>query len=363
MLLSEIRNVVKAVALDGCKINLLLEGHQGIGKTQILQQVAKELGWDYKAVYCAQTSTEDLIGMPWIDKTDNVTRFAKPKLFPDKEGTIFVLEEINRAPLEVQQAVLQFLTDKKLGDYVLPKNTLICACINPVDNVYQTQELDSVFINRLVKIDVETNQSEFIKYAESIGVDENIINFIDKLNSSEAAIHFTQAPTMDTVGKPLPSPRAWMMVDKILKLEIKSKSLLLEMIKGALGKETAVKFTQTLGKLNKVLSINQILNGFDKVKDQLDKQNDGVMHKIVSDFADLLVKKDKSCTDEQYLNTGKFIEYVCDTHKPLAALLYQKVTNTDDLKGTVFAGTTKYYKDNEGKNLLTTLISIGQSLK
>ena len=50
MLLSEIKNVVKQTALNGCKVNLCLKGHQGIGKTQVLQQVAKELGWDYKAI-------------------------------------------------------------------------------------------------------------------------------------------------------------------------------------------------------------------------------------------------------------------------------------------------------------------------
>lgn len=362
MLLSEIKKVVKAVALDGCKINLLLEGHQGIGKTQILQQVANELGWDYKAVYCAQTSTEDLIGMPWIDKIDNVTRFAKPKLFPDKENTIFVLEEINRAPLEVQQAVLQFLTDKKLGDYVLPKNTLICACINPVDNVYQTQELDSVFINRLVKINVNTNQSEFIKYAKAMNVDPDIINFIDKLNSSESAIHFTQKPTMDTVSKPLPSPRAWMMVDKILKLGIESKQVLLDMIKGALGDETAVKFMQTRKKLEDVVSVNQIVSNFDKVKAALEKQNSGTMHKTVTDFAELLTQKDTDYSDSELINIGKFTDYICNDHKPLASLLYQKVTNVDDLKGTVYSKATTAYKKSNGVNLIAKLMSIGESL-
>jgi alkaline phosphatase D len=363
MLLSEIKKVVKAVALDGCKINLLLEGHQGIGKTQILQQVANELGWDYKAVYCAQTSTEDLIGMPWIDKVEGVTRFAKPKLFPDKENTIFVLEEINRAPLEVQQAVLQFLTDKRLGDYVLPKNTLICACINPVDNVYQTQELDSVFINRLVKINVNTNQSEFIKYAKAMGVEEDIINFIDKLNASESAIHFTQKPTMDTVGKPLPSPRSWMLVDKILKLGITSKQTLLDMIKGALGDETAVKFMQTRKKLDDVVSVNQIVSDFDGIKIRLDKQNSGTMHKTVTDFAELLTQKSVSYSDDELLNIAKFTDYICENQKPLASLLYQKVTNIDDLKGTVYSNAIKIYKQTNGVNLLARLMAIGKTLK
>lgn len=363
MLLSEIKNVVKQIATNGCKVNLCLKGHQGIGKTQILQQVADELGWDYKAIYCAQTSTEDLIGMPKIvedGKGGWSTEFAKPTLFPDKENTIFVLEEINRAPLEVQQSVLQLLTDKKIGNFVLPKNVLICACINPTDSVYMTQELDSVFVNRMVTIDVETNVEEFCKYAETKGVNPDIINFMQSLNTSQVGIHFTQKPTENTIGKAMPSPRTWMIANEILKFDI-SDNALAQMLSGAIGKETATFFLSTRNKLDKLVSVDAIIKDFDKVKPNLKKQSDGTMLKTVNDFIDVLNNKENvvDYDDGDIINMGKFIEYICESHKALASMVYQKLTELGE--GSLIKKINKLYKSK--KKVTTLLVEVGQSMK
>ena len=366
MLLSEIKNVVKQTALNGCKVNLCLKGHQGIGKTQILQQVAKELGWDYKAIYCAQTSTEDLIGMPKIVEKDDgsfVTEFAKPTLFPEKEGTIFVLEEINRAPLEVQQSVLQLLTDKKLGNFILPRNTLICACINPTDSVYMTQELDSVFVNRMVTIDVETNTEEFCNYARERGdVNEDIINFIGSLNSSQVAVHFTQKPNENTIGKAMPSPRTWMIANEILKLEL-SDNALAQMLNGAIGKDTASLFLTTRKKLDKLVTIDAIIKDFDKAEVKLRKQNDGTMLKTVNDFIDVLNNGDNvvDYDDGEIVNMGKFLEYLYDNHKALASMIYQKLTNLS--KDSLIQKISKLYKTSNGKKIVSLLVEVGQAMK
>lgn len=363
MLLSEIKNVVKELCQNGCKVNLCLKGHQGIGKTQILQQVAEELGWDYKAIYCAQTSTEDLIGMPKIvENKDGTfsTEFAKPTLFPTKENTIFVLEEINRAPLEVQQSVLQLLTDKKIGNFVLPKNTLICACINPTDSIYMTQELDSVFVNRMVTIDVETNIEEFCNYAEKKGVNQDIINFIGSLNSSQAAIHFIPKPSENTIGKPMASPRTWMIADSILKLNV-SDNVLAQMLSGAIGKETATFFLTTRNKLDKIINIESIIKNYEKVKTKIEKQSDGTLLKTVNDFAEVLNNQEKAKTysDDEINNMGKFIEYLYNNNKALASMLYQKITDLS--KDSLLKRIHKTYQSE--KKIITMLTEVGTSIK
>lgn len=365
MLLSEIKAVVKELCQNGCKVNLCLKGHQGIGKTQILQQVAKELGWHYQAIYCAQTSTEDLLGMPTIDKSNPEkprTLYAVPKLFPQEENTIFVLEEINRAPLEVQQSVLQLLTDKKIGDYELPKNTLVCACINPTDSIYMTQELDSVFINRMVTIEVETSVEEFCEYARTKDVNPDIINYIGSLNSSQAAIHFTPKPSENTIGKPMASPRTWMIANDILKLDI-SDSVLAQMLTGALGKETATNFLSMRHKLDKVLNVEAIIKNFEKVKDRLAKQGDGVMLKTVNDFSDVLNDKEKASTysEDELNNMGKFIEYLYNNNKAHASMLFQKIK--DLTKDSLLKRISKVYKSAEGKTIVALLTEVGTSIK
>lgn len=362
MLLNEIKSVVKNVAKNGCKLNLCLEGHQGIGKTQILKQVADEMGWHYVAVYCAQTSTEDLLGMPTIDKSDPNkprTLYAVPKLFPQEENTIFVLEEINRAPLEVQQSVLQLLTDKKIGDYELPKNTLICACINPTNSLYMTQELDSVFINRMVKINVETSPEEFIAYAKEQGVEDDILNFISSLNNTEVPIHFTRVPDAKNVGEPIPSPRTWVIADQILKMKPSDKDLL-QLLTGAVGKDTASKFIKTRGKTELLISVDQIIKEFDKVATKLKSASDGVLHKAVNDFIDVLNNDEFKRTDDELINMGKFIEYLYNDRKPLASILYQKLDITPTCLVTKIS---KKYKVNGDKLIVKALIEVGTTIK
>lgn len=360
MLLSEVKKLVSSMIDSGVvDVNLCLEGHQGIGKTQILKQVAKEKGWDYKAIYCAQTSTEDLIGMPWIDKTDNVTRFARPKLFPDKEKTIFVLEEINRAPLEVQQSVLQLLTDKKIGDFVLPKNTLICACINPVDSMYQTQELDSVFINRLVKIQVTTSPKEFINYATAKGLDPDVIDFIGSLSKKEAQIYFSQIPTKDNIGKPIPSPRTWEIVSNVLQLNL-SDATMLSMVSGAIGEQAATKFLATRKRLKNLVKVDDLLNNFSGIKSKVDNLEDGEMYKLINDLSERLIHINdidefNSIYKDGVKNFGDFIVYLIKRNKAIVSVFLSAV---DPIQYKTVPEIVTAYETATGTELLAQIAEI-----
>ena len=69
-----------------------------------------------------------------------------------------------------------------------------------------------------------------------------IIKFLQSLSKEEAKEHFDKKPTEQTIGKPIPSPRSWEIVDNILKMGIKDETVLYNLIAGAIGKDTATKF-------------------------------------------------------------------------------------------------------------------------
>lgn len=363
MLLSDVKKLIGSMIDSGVTdINLCLEGHQGIGKTQIIKQVAQEKGWNYCAIYCAQTSTEDLIGMPKIVDLGNnefVTEFAKPKLFPTKENTLFVLEEINRAPLEVQQSVLQLLTDKKLGNFVLPKNTIICACINPVDGMYQTLELDSVFINRLVKIEVTTSPSEFVTYAKAKKFDEDVINFISSLNKSDAKLHFAQKPDKDNIGKPIPSPRTWELVSNILKMNLPD-TMLMAMVSGAIGEKTASKFLSTRKQLKRLVKVDDLLNNFDSVKDKLSSLEDGELYKLVGDLSEKLMSiEDLNAFKAKYSNgvssLGNFMMHIINNNKAIVAVFLSAI---DPVQYKVVPEILTAYENSTGIKILDKITEV-----
>lgn len=69
-----------------------------------------------------------------------------------------------------------------------------------------------------------------------------IIKFLQSLSKEEAREHFNKKPTEQTIGKPIPSPRSWEIVDNILKMGIKNEAVLFNLIAGAVGTDTATKF-------------------------------------------------------------------------------------------------------------------------
>ncbi|WP_413854606.1 AAA family ATPase [Candidatus Ruminimicrobium bovinum] len=229
---------------------LCLKGHQGIGKTQAIQQVAEENGWNYKALYGAQTQVEDLMGIPYLKENnaikennegEKISKFAKPILFPDKPKTIFVLEEINRAPLDVQQAILQLLTENKFAGRELPQDTVIIVSINPsdVNSGYNVEKLDSVFINRICMIDVEPELKEWLDYANDKNFNKRIRAF---LSNPKNNWFFWEKPNYENIGQSLPSPRTWEIVSKILKIENEKITFLDNLLKGVIGQEATIEF-------------------------------------------------------------------------------------------------------------------------
>src|SRR5215831_11393904 len=74
----------------------MLEGHTGLGKSDILKQFAVAKGIGYICRDLSLMEPPDLVGMPKVDH--EWTQFLPPKFLPMKGKGIFVMEEINRAP-------------------------------------------------------------------------------------------------------------------------------------------------------------------------------------------------------------------------------------------------------------------------
>ena len=307
MKISEIKELIKAQLEmpDEDRIVLCLVGQQGIGKTQAIQQVAKEKGWDYKALYGAQAQVEDLMGIPQISKNEGgkiETDFAKPVFLPSQEKTIFVLEEINRAQLDVQQAVLQLLTDKKIGPHNLPKNTLIIISINPAgdNNIYNVDELDPVFINRICTINIEADKDDWVKYAIEKDFNDKIVNFIN--NEGE---WLSVKPTQDKIGKALPSPRTWELASKILKMVEKNNNLegnLIDVLSGVIGQNAAETF---VSRMNRPIPVKgeEIATKYDEnIKNRLNSQNNSEMYFTRIDLISYLNKNKNNINKKEIEN-------------------------------------------------------------
>ncbi|MEO6597501.1 MAG: AAA family ATPase [Planctomycetota bacterium] len=186
------------LAID-CLIPLLLSGHSGIGKSEFVHKLAAAIGRRVRVINMAlYESAAELLGLPIIE--NGVTRYAKPAMLPEGPGWILLIEEATRAAPHVMAALYEFLTSRCIGEYVLPPDCVIVACMNPPGPEYDGHAFDRAMADRFMRIEVLADRDEWLQWAVDVGV---------------------HAAVLDTVREDsrlfeLASPRSWFKAAKLL---------------------------------------------------------------------------------------------------------------------------------------------------
>jgi hypothetical protein len=179
---------------------VLLEGPTGIGKSEIVRQVAADLGIDHVVLDLSLLEPPDLVGLPRIE--DNRTSYAAPKMLPTEGRGILMLEELNRAERYIQQPALQLLTGRRLHEYVLPEGWFACAAINPERGDYQVTPLDPALRSRFMNLLVRADRKTWLAWAEDSGCHPAVLRL---------------ARGHDRFFEDVP-PRTWTYVSDVLKV-------------------------------------------------------------------------------------------------------------------------------------------------
>jgi hypothetical protein len=142
---------------------VLLEGPTGIGKSEIVQQIATELGISHLVLDLSLLEPPDLVGLPI--NNEGRTIYAYPGFLPLDGAGILMLEELNRAERYIQQPALQLLTARRLHQYELPPRWSTCAAINPEREEYQVTPLDRALRARFLNLRVRAERTAWLDWA------------------------------------------------------------------------------------------------------------------------------------------------------------------------------------------------------
>lgn len=142
---------------------VLLEGPTGIGKSELVGQVAKRLGIAHTVLDLSLLEPPDLVGLPTVE--EGRTRYALPRFLPRDGAGILMLEELNRAERYIQQPALQLLTARTLHEYVLPEGWVCFAAINPETGDYQVTPLDPALRARFLQVPVRADRAAWLAWA------------------------------------------------------------------------------------------------------------------------------------------------------------------------------------------------------
>ncbi len=98
-------------------------GPPGIGKSSLVEKFASETGLDCLSMLGTQLAPEDIIGVPQI--VDGKSRFCPPTMIAREAPYCLFLDELNACSHEVQKAFYSLINDHRIGDYHLPKGSIV----------------------------------------------------------------------------------------------------------------------------------------------------------------------------------------------------------------------------------------------
>lgn len=201
---SEIINTVKAYLTkntDGEYVisrvhqrPILVMGPPGIGKTQIMEQVARECGIALVSYTITHHTRQSAIGLPFIVKKEymgreySVTEYTMSEIIASvydkiensglKEGILFI-DEINCVSETLAPAILELLQFKRFGNTDIPDGWIVATAGNPSEYNKSVRELDIVTLDRVKRIDVRENFTVWKEYAYKKGIHPAIISYLD----------------------------------------------------------------------------------------------------------------------------------------------------------------------------------------
>ena len=217
-------STMKQMALDCffAGITPMVWGPPGVGKSEIIKQIAEELNLLLIDIRLTTCDITDLNGFP-----DNSGKKASYKVFdtfpivgdelPVREngeaydGWLIFLDELPSVSPAMQASAYKLILDRMVGQHSLHKRCVLAAAGNDIHHGAISSGMGTAAGTRMCHINLEPSLEEWVKYATKQGIDHRIISF---LQYKPDLLHNFSKHTDD---KTHPNPRTWFHVSRLIK--------------------------------------------------------------------------------------------------------------------------------------------------
>jgi hypothetical protein len=324
------KEIIK-VSIDSV-VPVWLWATQGVGKSDVIAQVAKEKNLEFIDIRAALLEAGDLTGVPFAYK--NAEGITKAEFImlehlpqdPNWKGIIF-FDELNRAHSSVLNAVFQLVLNRKiLNHYTLPEGASIIAAGNPPGGDYQVTDVDPALIGRFCHINLNPQVKEWLEYAKDNNMPDELQGFIRKeekmlyaeLNGYNINEIKYSARSVAFVGK---------MLNSIRRLGME-EYLILEIASGLCGTTWASAFNKYLQEKGEQVDHKLIASSYKKVQKLIKNLSDDGKIPEIKDLVDKFLEEHKTAVKtfnrKELTNTLTFLS---DIPKDVGCILLRGLTN------------------------------------
>jgi hypothetical protein len=310
----------------------MLKGKHGLGKSQVIFQVAAQLSillkrpFEVIDIRLGQYEIGDLTGLQRVRNTfdivkkvfvngvlTTVTEVAKdvcvhdlPLWFPrdpDWRGFIF-FDELNRGSVDTQQWAMQAVLDYRANFVDFPAHAMVLAAGNPNKVGYHVRSMDIALDDRLGEIEFAPSNPEWLVHAHEIGVWHAITKYIEKFGSTDL-----DPPEVMDPDKRYPSRRSWVSLsEQVLGFAAAGDDprtdldYLHHLVRSWVGDSIAVNFVDFFKKDYKVYTAKEILTDFPKLKSEFEAMVATDIGFYNKEIADYIAKGSLKLTEKQRKN-------------------------------------------------------------
>ncbi|MBX2879815.1 MAG: MoxR family ATPase [Granulosicoccus sp.] len=248
---------------------VMIWGPPGVGKSELVAQVAQQHGVPLIDIRLSQLEPSDLRGIPF--RVDNHVEWAVPRMLPDASrhgpSGIMFLDEITSATPAVSAAAYQLILDRCLGEYKVPEGWVIFAAGNRQGDRGVTYSMPTPLANRFTHFDFDVNLDDWVYWAHKNQIDERIIAFL----RFRPELLFDFDPAIDPTA--FPTPRSWEFAHHALQKFDNGSVILANALQACVGNAAGIEIKAFIDNLENLGDVDAIIEGADSpVPESIDLQ-------------------------------------------------------------------------------------------
>lgn len=246
----------RAQEAGGLTTSWMLHGRPGVGKTEVVRQLADRIGAQLYDLRLTTIEPQDLRGLPYYDHATQKTVWYRPEDLPDDPGpAILFLDELTAASPYLQPTVYGLLQERRVGRHQLPPQTFVVAAGNMVEDGAVAYDMGTALADRLIHLHVQASAKDWLEhYAVDAAIHPTVTAFLrarpDLLDTTEEALR-----RGDMIAC---TPRSWERVSAIM-ASIPDRRMRNTMIAGTVGAAAAVEFARVADEVQALVTVEEML--------------------------------------------------------------------------------------------------------